>query len=342
MQIALDLGARHTGQTSPNPSVGCVIVQGEVIVGKAVTAIGGRPHAETLALEEAGTQAKGATAYVTLEPCCHHGQTAPCTNALIKAGISRVVIAAEDPNPEVSGKTIPMLRTQGITVEVGCCEQEAKYQLRGYFSLRKRNRPFVTIKLAMSIDGYLTQYPGERSTLSNPLSLRYAHHLRAHHDGILVGSETVIIDNPKLSCRLPGFSGRQPTRIAIDRRQRFTEFQALIHDASPSKPSLIISPSPYLQPKEGLEECCLDNLSLSSIMRELGKKGITLLLVEGGGTLASSLLNEGLADELIIITCPMIIGKGTTALRLPESINLNPIDHFTLGDNHVQRYRMST
>jgi diaminohydroxyphosphoribosylaminopyrimidine deaminase/5-amino-6-(5-phosphoribosylamino)uracil reductase len=217
MAAALRLSRWHEGQTETNPSVGCIIVKDGAIVGAAVTAIGGRPHAETQALAIAGEKASGATAYVTLEPCAHYGRTPPCANALVAAGVVRVVICLTDPDPRVSGHGIAILEEAGIRVETGLLEEEGRRTLAAYLSRQVKKRPYVTLKLAVSLDGMLGRR-GEEVSITGPLARAQVHVLRAESDAILVGIGTVRCDDPELTVRLPGMRDRSPIRVILDRR----------------------------------------------------------------------------------------------------------------------------
>jgi diaminohydroxyphosphoribosylaminopyrimidine deaminase/5-amino-6-(5-phosphoribosylamino)uracil reductase len=217
MAAALRLSLWHEGQTETNPSVGCVIVRDGAIVGAAVTAVGGRPHAETQALAIAGEKARGATVYVTLEPCAHYGRTPPCANALVAAGVGRVVICLVDPDPRVAGHGIAILKEAGIKVETGLLEKEGRRALAAYLSRQVRKRPYVTLKLAVSLDGMLGRR-GEEVSITGPLARAQVHVLRAESDAILVGIGTVRCDDPELTVRLPGMRDRSPVRIILDRR----------------------------------------------------------------------------------------------------------------------------
>src|SRR5579862_7078692 len=214
MRGALSLARRGLGNTWPNPAVGCVLVREGRVVGRGWTQPGGRPHAETEALARAGRAARGATAYVTLEPCCHHGRTPPCADALIAAGLSRVVAAIEDPDPRVAGGGLARLRAAGLDVESGLCAAEAAEINAGFLSRLRLGRPLVTLKLATSLDGRIATASGESRWITGGPARERAHLLRATHDAILVGTDTVIADNPELTCRLPGLAGHSPVRVA--------------------------------------------------------------------------------------------------------------------------------
>lgn len=214
MRHALAIGRRGLGQTTPNPSVGCIIVRDNIILGRGVTAKGGRPHAEPQALNEAG-DAKGATAYVTLEPCSHEGHTPPCSQTLIKAGLKRVVIGLQDPDPRVSGRGIKQLQKAGIEVTVGVCEEKAKLTHRGHITRILHNRPFVQLKMALSKDGFIAGVGNKKVQISGLMAWNFTHMLRAQTDAILVGHGTFKADNPQLNCRLPGMSDRSPRKIIL-------------------------------------------------------------------------------------------------------------------------------
>src|SRR5580700_4659831 len=220
MRTALGLARRGLGNTWPNPAVGCVIVKDGRVVGRGWTQKGGRPHAETEALARAGKGAKGATAYVSLEPCSHHGKTPPCAEALIAAGVSRVVAAVEDPDPRVSGRGIARLRAAGIAVEAGLCAAEAAELNAGFFCRVAQGRPLVTLKLAASLDGRIATPTGKSRWITGPAARERAHLLRAAHDAVLIGTGTALADDPQLTCRLPGLEARSPVRIVIDRTLR--------------------------------------------------------------------------------------------------------------------------
>ncbi|WP_312471986.1 bifunctional diaminohydroxyphosphoribosylaminopyrimidine deaminase/5-amino-6-(5-phosphoribosylamino)uracil reductase RibD [Rhizobium sp.] len=216
MQEAIRLGLLHLGQTSTNPSVGCVVVRDSKIVGRGTTAVGGRPHAEPQALAEAGELARGATAYVTLEPCSHHGKTPPCADALIASGVSRVVISVTDPDERVSGRGIAMLRDAGIVVETGLLEEEGRHSLAAYLTRQTKNRPYVILKLAVSQDGMIGRMGEGQIAITGPAARAEVQQLRAETDAILVGIGTAVADDPELTVRIPGLQGRSPVRIVLD------------------------------------------------------------------------------------------------------------------------------
>lgn len=218
MAAAIRLCRRNLGRTATNPSVACLIVKDGVVVGSAVTAPGGRPHAETQALAVAGDAARGATVYVTLEPCSHHGKTPPCADALIAAGVSRVIVSVTDPDERVAGRGLGMLRDAGIAVETGVLEAQGRAALAAYLTRQTKKRPYVTLKLAVSADGMLGRLGAGQVTITGPVSRGQVHVLRAETDAILVGIGTALADDPELTCRLPGLETRSPVRIVLDPR----------------------------------------------------------------------------------------------------------------------------
>ncbi|MGK6312838.1 bifunctional diaminohydroxyphosphoribosylaminopyrimidine deaminase/5-amino-6-(5-phosphoribosylamino)uracil reductase RibD [Neorhizobium sp. DT-125] len=242
MAAALELSRRHLGLTGTNPSVGCVIVKDGEIVGEAVTAPAGRPHAETQALDIAGGKARGATVYVTLEPCSHYGRTPPCANALVEAGVARVVVCLTDPDPRVSGRGLAILRDAGIAVETGLMEEEGRRALAGYLMRQTKGRPYVTLKLAVSADGKLGRR-GEEVAITGPEARAEVHRLRAQSDAILVGIGTVLSDDPELTVRIPGMEDRSPLRIVLDRRLQLPLDSKLVRTARDVPVIVAASPS---------------------------------------------------------------------------------------------------
>jgi len=313
MQIALRLARRGLGTTFPNPAVGCVIVKHEQIIGLGVTAPGGRPHAEVTALAMAGREAEGATVYVTLEPCCHHGRGAPCSEALIAARVSRVVIAVKDHDRRVDGGGIEALKQAGIEVSEGLYRDEAISINKGFFSVIDQGRPTVTLKLATSMDGKIATNSGESKWITGPQSRQFGHMLRARHDAIMVGVNTVIIDNPELTCRIPGLESQSPTRIIIDTNLR-TPADCQLISTHKDVPTWIVTtiekPADFpdipfihaLENKDG-------RIDLRHAISLLSTRGITRLMVEGGGELAASLLVADLIDEIYWLRAPIILGN---------------------------------
>ncbi len=330
MDLALSLGRRNLGATWPNPSVGCVIVRTDDdgyrrVVGRGWTGQGGRPHAETIALAQAGAEAHGATAYVTLEPCSHHGVTPPCADALVAAGISRAVVAMHDPDPRVNGRGVARLRDAGITVDVGIGADPASETHAGFVSQRVQRRPLVTLKLATTIDGRIATHTGESKWITDAHARRWAHGLRAAHDGVMVGSGTVLADDPLLTCRLPGLEARSPVRILLDRRLRIPLTRTLIATARQHPTWLLTLPDADGQRVRTLQDCGVDVIKvdpretglpdMAKALRLIAERGICRLLVEGGAAIASALLADDLVDRLIWFHAPAVIGAdGIAAL----------------------------
>lgn len=318
MRIALGLAARGLGNTWPNPAVGCVIVKDGRIVGRGWTQVGGRPHAETVALQQAGAAAHGATAYVTLEPCSHHGRTPPCAEALIAAGIARCVVAAEDPDPRVSGKGTAALREAGIQVDEGCLAIAAADLNAGFLTSRHLGRPVVTLKLAVSLDGRIGTHTGDSKWITNPASRMRAHLLRARHDAIMVGSNTALQDDPELTCRLPGLPRRPPVRIVLDGRLRLSLTARVVASAR-QIPTWVVAREDVEGPRRrAFEDCGVEIIAVAPdkagypdlrlALEEIAIRGITRVLVEGGGRLAASLIRSDLVDRMIWFRSPSVLG----------------------------------
>jgi len=319
MAAALVLADRGLGRTWPNPSVGCVLIRDGRVVGRGVTAQGGRPHAETQALIQAGEAARGATAYVTLEPCAHHGQTPPCCDALIAAGVARVVVALEDPDPRTSGSGIEMLRKAGIGVDVGVLDDAARDQQAGFLSRVVRGRPLVTLKVAASLDGRTAAHSGDSKWITGEPARRFGHLLRVSHDAIMVGSGTALADDPSLTCRLPGLETASPTRIVVDSGLRLATNSNLAKTARDVPTWVVCGEACDTSRRKALEDVGAEvmevrrgpdgRLVLDAVLSGLGEQGVTRLLVEGGAALATGLLREELVDRLAWFAAPMMIGE---------------------------------
>jgi diaminohydroxyphosphoribosylaminopyrimidine deaminase/5-amino-6-(5-phosphoribosylamino)uracil reductase len=333
MGEALALGHRHLGQTASNPSVGCVIVRddgdGPRIVGRAVTAVGGRPHAETQALADAGELARGATAYVTLEPCAHHGKTPPCAEALIAAGVARVVVSVTDPDKRVSGHGIEMLREAGITVETGLLEREGERALEGYLMNRRDGRPFVTLKLAVSADGMIGATGKGQLAITGPESRAEVHRLRSEIDAILIGIGTAIADDPELTTRLPGLEHRSPIRIVLDRKLELPVTSKLVQSARKVPVIVVIDEEATTFSEkarrdaleaEGVEILVCQQDDLSDLLGALATRGISSLLVEGGAKTAQLFLNAGLVDRILLFTSTVTVGEGGVASPIDRKL----------------------
>jgi diaminohydroxyphosphoribosylaminopyrimidine deaminase/5-amino-6-(5-phosphoribosylamino)uracil reductase len=316
MRAALALSRRALGTTWPNPSVGCVIVRDGAIIGQGITAPGGRPHAETQALAMAGAAARGATAYVTLEPCSHYGQTPPCAQALIDAGITRVVIGARDPDPRVDGAGMAMLREAGIEV-VEHAQSGPDNPLQGFLTHVTQNRPMVTLKLATTLDGRIATSAGHSQWITGTPARKSAHGLRGRHDATMVGVGTVLADDPDLTCRIPGYAPRPAPRIVADSHLR-TPLTARIVATASDAPTWILH-------RDGADPARIGALSEAGVtcieteggemgvdphaaLAALAQAGLTSLLVEGGARLAAAMLRAGVVDRLALYQAPAIIG----------------------------------
>ncbi|MDU8930005.1 bifunctional diaminohydroxyphosphoribosylaminopyrimidine deaminase/5-amino-6-(5-phosphoribosylamino)uracil reductase RibD [Alisedimentitalea sp. MJ-SS2] len=341
MAHALALGRRRMGQTWPNPAVGCVIVKDGRIVGRGVTAPGGRPHAEPQALAQAGASARGTTAYVSLEPCAHHGETPPCAAALIDAGVAHVVAPLADSDPRVSGQGFAMLRDAGIKVTTGVLADEAARDHAGFFLRTEQGRPFVTLKLASSFDGRIATATGESQWITGPQARRMVHAMRACHDAVMVGGGTARADDPSLTVRDMG-AERQPVRIVVSRRLDLPMMSRLARSAR--EIPLWLAHGPDIDPTlheawEGigarLIPCAVSagQLDLTSVLQELGRAGLTRVFCEGGGGLAASLLVSDLVDELVGFTAGLGIGaEGLPAIGGLGLAHLSDAPRFALRD----------
>lgn len=325
MSAALELAERGRGSVEPNPMVGAVIVRDGVVIARGWHASFGGPHAEIEALDaarDAGVDLRDATMYVTLEPCCHRGRgkkTPPCTEAIIPAGIARVVVAMEDPDANVSGRGIAALRSAGIEVTVGVCERRARRLLAGYVKLRTQHRPWVICKWAQTADGYLSLPPGRRRWISSPESRRYAHTIRRQCDGILVGIETVLADDPLLTNR--SGAGAQPVRVVLDSRLRIPPDCRLVRTAADA-PVIVVTTAcvsaASAHRARRLTDAGVELLEVPSseggadlpaLLDELGRRNWTYLLVEGGAKVLDSFIGGHLADELLVFVAPDRIGQ---------------------------------
>ena len=332
MALALALGRRGQGRTWPNPAVGAVIVTDGVIVGRGWTQPGGRPHAEVEALKRAGDAARGATLYVTLEPCSHHGKSPPCADAVISAGIARVVSAIEDPNPEVAGQGHTRLRAAGTVVDVGLGAAEAAHDHAGHFRRIRDKRPHVILKLAVSSDDRIAAAGRKPVAISGDAAKSRVHLLRAQSDAILVGIGTVLADDPLLTTRLPGMEAQSPVRVVLDRSLRIPGSSRLVHSARETPlwvmtSNLAEAPAAMKLGAAGAQVIRVaatsapPGLDLQAVLHALAEKGITRLLVEGGSRVASSFVAAGLVDEVWLLRGPGAIGAdGVAALdALPLS-----------------------
>lgn len=354
MALALALGRRGRGQTWPNPAVGCVIVREGRIVGRGATAPGGRPHAETIALAQAGAAAHGATAYVTLEPCAHHGKTPPCAEALIAARVARVVAPMADSDPRVAGRGFAMLRAAGISVTTGVLADEAGRDHAGFFLRTEQGRPLVTLKLATSFDGRIATATGESRWITGPLARRAVHAMRASHDAVMVGGGTARADDPTLTVRDLGI-GHQPVRIVVSRRLDLPLMSRLALTAREAPLWLVHGPdadAALHEAWEGIGARLIESglagrhLDMGSVLRGLGGQGLTRVFCEGGGALAASLLASDLVDELVGFTAGLALGaEGLPAIgamglaRLAEAPRFELAESRPVGPDILHRWR---
>lgn len=345
MNVALAQAEMALGQTAENPAVGCAILSADNrLVGVGRTSPSGRPHAEVNALAMAGDAAKGGTAYVTLEPCAHHGKTPPCADALINAGISCVVIAHGDPDERVSGKGIARLEAAGITVRKGVGEAAAARQMAGFLSRQIKGRPFISLKMATSADGYITAEKGSQTWLTGELARRYVHAMRSRFDCVMTGSQTIMVDNPQLNVRLPGFSHQQPALAILDSHAQIPTNMAclnvqrpvfLYHALQADSAHLPKTVMPISITRDGT------GLSLVDVMSDLAQRGISSIMIEAGRTLALSLINANLVDEIIWLKAPHKLGQGILAWDSASTLDFSAPKNYInsssimLGDDEL-------
>ena len=354
MAAAIRLARWHEGRTGSNPSVATLIVREidgvPVIVGRGVTAIGGRPHAEPQALAEAGELARGSTAYVTLEPCAHHGRTPPCAEALVAAGVERVVAAATDPDERVSGRGYAILREAGIEVEEGVLAREAEHDLAGYLTRRKSNRAHVTLKLAVSANGKIGKRDGKKIAITDEIARHQVHALRAQSDVILIGVGTAINDDPDLTCRLPGLEDRSPVRLVLDTNLRLP-VQSRLAASARDVPLWIATAAAQGDPRRaelaacGAEFLASDahqgKLALPELLEDIAARGLSTVFVEGGAEVAKAFLDEGLVDRIVLLTGEGIIeGDAVNAPVTRDTIPqaFRPVASMRYGADQMDEY----
>ena len=335
LDAALRYGRRHLGRTGTNPSVATLIVRddgdGPVVVGRGVTAIGGRPHAEAFALDQAGEAARGATAYVTLEPCAHHGRTPPCAEALVAAGVARVVAAISDPDERVAGRGYAILRQAGIDVLADRAPRQARPVLGAYLTRSLKKRAQVTLKLAVSADGMIGRRGAGQVAITGPVARAQSHLMRAEHDAILVGIGTVLEDDPELTCRLPGIEDRSPRRIVLDSEARLplssrlvqTAMRAPVHVATAEPQSAAALALAQKGVRVIASEAYQGRIALPELLEDLAAIGVASVLVEGGADVAAAFMAEDLVDRLALFASDVLVGSEGVASpvrpdRLPD------------------------
>jgi diaminohydroxyphosphoribosylaminopyrimidine deaminase/5-amino-6-(5-phosphoribosylamino)uracil reductase len=358
MAAALRIGRRNLGRTSPNPAVGAIIVRadgsGGIVVGRGWTAVGGRPHAETVALDDARGDAKGATAYVTLEPCAHEGHTPPCARALIDAGVARVVTTMTDPDPRVAGKGLAMLRSAGIEVSNGVLEADAAIAHGGHIMRVTRGRPWITLKLAISADGMIGRRDGERMMITGKPTFDWVQSLRSEYDAVMIGLGTVQVDDPRLTIRLSGADLGTPIRIVVDTDAKIplgsnlvtsagdVPFWLMVGDNAPDDRVAALESAGVVVERVGTGSGGVD---LNDVFAKLAEGGLTRILVEGGSQLAASLVSLGLVDEVLFFRAPVVVGSdGVRALagQALSAIERSPryrlADDAVIGEDRLRRY----
>lgn len=344
MKIAIELAKKGIGKVNPNPLVGAVIVKNDQIIGQGYHEKFGGPHAEVNAIKACQTTIEGATIYVSLEPCCHFGKTPPCTQAIIENKIKKVVIGSLDPNPLVAGNGVKILQAAGIEVATGVCEEECLYLNKVFFHYIRNNQPYITLKYAMTMDGKIASRTGDSKWISNETSRERVQDLRNEYRGIMIGINTVIQDNPRLTCRLE--NGRHPVRIICDTSLKIPlesnlvntakEIRTIIGTASESKEKIA------LLEEKGCEVFKVDkkdnHLNLNHFLEQLAKEGIDGILLEGGGTLNENALREGVINEINIFIAPKVIG-GEEAKTPVEGLGIEKIkDAFEFSLKEIKMY----
>ena len=358
MAAALRLGRRNLGQTHPNPAVGCIIVQTSgdvpVVVGRGWTAVGGRPHAEKEALKEAGARAAGATVYVTLEPCAHKGRVKPCSAALVAARVARVVSAIADPDPRTAGKGHAILQDAGIAVTTGVLAEEAVRAHSGHIQRITKGRPHVTLKLAVSTDGMIGTRGGERMIITGMDAFAAVQAMRTGFDLVMVGIGTALIDNPRLTVRLPGMGGRTPTRVILDASARLPLESNLVQSARDAPLIVVVGPEAPEARKAGLAaagakivavDAAQGGVDLRQTLQALAGQGFSRLFAEGGAEVAASLVATDLIDEAVIFRAPVVVGAngvralgGTALSALERSPRYRLVETANVGVDVMRRY----
>lgn len=317
MRMALDLAAKGAGYVSPNPMVGAVVVKDECVVGRGYHQAVGGPHAEVHAIDDAGAKAKGATLFVTLEPCNHHGRTPPCSQKILDAGIRKVVVAMADPNPHVTGGGNAFLESCGVDVTCGVCEDEAAALNESFIKYIRSQHPFVVLKMAATLDGRIATRTGDARWVTGPRARAFVHQLRHNMDAIMVGGGTVLADDPELTTRLEKGRGVDPVRVVLDTHLRVSPEIRMLNLPSTSETLIVCGPEAPASKKKRLKDKGADvlevplkdgGIDLKVLMARLGARGITSLLVEGGAQVAGSALKAGIVDKVHYVYAPKILG----------------------------------
>lgn len=358
MAEAIALAREALGTTAPNPAVGCIIAAGDRIIGRGATQAGGRPHAEVMALADAGEAARGATAYVTLEPCAHHGRTPPCADALIAAGVARVVVAhAHDPDPRVQGRGIARLRAAGTVVETGVLAEEAAAILAGFVKSVTQGLPWVTLKLGVTLDGCIATRTGESRWITGPAARGVVQRMRAEHDAILVGIGTVLADDPGLRCALPGLGDRPRWRVVADTLLRTPLDSQIVRQAKTHALILLASPDAPSERARLLREAGVTilhcetepcgRIDLVPALRRLTEIGLTSVLSEGGSHMAGALLRAGLVDRLAWHRAPLLLGdaglpavQGLGIAKLADAFRLRLLSRQEYAEDVLETYEV--
>ncbi len=346
MGEALELAHSVLGLTSPNPAVGCVIVRGGRVVGRGATAPGGRPHAETVAVGEAGAKARGATSYVSFEPCAHFGQTPPCARALVDAGIARVVVGCVDPFPKVRGRGIAILKKAGIDVSSGVLEEQCRALNEGFITRIAIGRPFAVLKLAATLDGRIAAAGGDSRWISSKPSREMVHRWRREADAVMVGAGTVLADNPRLTCRIEG--GRDPVRVIVDGELRSPADARVFTERSNAPAILVTARSNFQRARRRYgrgrvevlgAETRSGEIDLNEVMEEFGRRGWCKVLIEGGAHLAGAALRQKIVDRVAMFLAPRILGCGLPAVggfgfdQVKRSVRLAGLSARPVGDD---------
>ncbi len=357
MRAALALGRRGLGRTAENPAVGALVVRDGVVVGQGWTCDGGRPHAETEALNAAGELARGATLYVTLEPCSHHGRTPPCADAIVRAGVARVVSALEDPDPRVAGKGHAILRAAGVALTAGVCAAEARRANLGHILRATEGRPMVTLKLAETADGYAAGDEHDpRLAITGAAANAQTHVMRAMHDAIMVGVGTARADDPLMTVRAPGLENRRPLRVVLDARLDLSPRSRLASSARETPTLVFAAAGADARRAQGLAAVGVEiapaatdaagRIVLKDALRTLAARGVQRVFSEGGPRVAAGLIAEGLADEIVLFTAPKRLGRpgapsfvGGARRALDDAARYEKIEDCFAGVDRVRRYQ---